>query len=131
MLIIGIGFLLLALYFLLTRGLSGELVFIIVVPIGVIVTTELCYRYLMNSIVWLSIEGEWIHLVELNGITHSHRTVDVAKIIYTFIGGYRILIVEEEGSREYKCSGALTVKKFNEKHRGVWLEDFPGAEFVS
>lgn len=124
------GFLIVLLHILVSEGPNAERIFTILLLLGMLVSSELFHRYQMKSIARINIEGEWTDLIEVRGRMHRHKTANVVKIICTSMGGYRIFVSEKERLIEYKCTGMLTVKNYNEKkHRGVRQEDFLGVKF--
>ncbi len=131
--VIAIVFYVLFLYACVTEGIKVWILCGILFVTAILIISEYSYRQMIKYIAKITIKGEWTELIDASGKIYRHKTVTVRRIKCCLMGNsYKFLVVEEQERIEYKCMGIVKVKKYNEKpHRGIWIDDFRGAEFIS
>ncbi len=105
---------------------------VILFTTAILITSEYSYRRMIKSIVKIIIKAESTELIDANGTVYHHKTATVRKVKMCLMGSTYKILVEDQREVEYKCLGMVKVKKNSQKiHRGIWMEDFSGAEFIS
>lgn len=132
MIAVAIIFYLLFLYECITHGIKVWSVGGILFVTAILIISEYSYRRMLKSIVKIIIEGENTELIDVSGTVYHYKTTTIRKVKSCLMGSTYKVLVENQREVEYICLGMVKVKKNSQKiHRGIWMEDFPGAEFIS
>lgn len=130
--VMSIVFYVLFLYACVTEGIKVWILCGILFVTAILIISEYYYRQMIKYIAKITIKGEWTELIDASGKIYRHKTVTVRRIKCCCLTSYKFLVVEGEKRIEYKCMSIVKVKKYNEKpHRGIWIDDFLGVEFIS